>query len=628
MTLFRRFRAFGAAEVTRAPFRRRGPIGVRPVQRRVDVATALFALWAIGIEAKLIHLQVFQRAKLEARARDQQQESARFRPSAARSSIATDTSSPRAPNADSIYCRAVGDQDPAEAVAKLCAALRDCTTADRQTLLSGSATRSIRLGAASGASRRRGQARHGPAAQVHLAASPRAGATTRTASSLLTCWAGSAREQRARAASSTPTTSRSRLDGQVVITNRRQRQVFSRLEEPSMPGAQLELTIDEHLQHVAERELRAAVRENRAIGGSAIVHESTDGRDPRACQRTDVRSERAPRNPAEIQAAGIAPSRMSTSQDPRSRSSPRCRGHRRTRRADRLDDRHEPRVHPDRLASSATPRTTACSRSPTSLPTRAMSAPSRSARESASSACSRYVSALRVRPEDLRRISSAARAPGSYLRRRLDRSHAGLGVDRLPVGVTPLQMLAAVGCDRQRRRSSSRVWSARSIGTASGSRCSRRWCEQVVSPKPRRPSRRSWKASSSTAPARPRRSRASPSRARPGRRRRWSMAATRRHYNASFVGFVPSRDPKLAIIVVIDSPRAKGYYGGVVSAPVFRGSPRRPPASGSRTDDQREPPLLVAAAGRSARTVAGADETPAVSFVASVPPEPFPTCVA
>jgi cell division protein FtsI (penicillin-binding protein 3) len=41
-------------------------------------------------------------------------------------------------------------------------------------------------------------------------------------------------------------------------------------------------------------------------------------------------------------------------------------------------------------------------------------------------------------------------------------------------------------------------------------------------------------------------------------------------YNASFVGFVPSRKPALTIVVVIDSPHAKGYYGATVSAPVFK----------------------------------------------------------
>jgi cell division protein FtsI (penicillin-binding protein 3) len=41
-------------------------------------------------------------------------------------------------------------------------------------------------------------------------------------------------------------------------------------------------------------------------------------------------------------------------------------------------------------------------------------------------------------------------------------------------------------------------------------------------------------------------------------------------YNASFIGFIPSRNPVFTIIVVIDSPHAIGYYGGVVAAPVFK----------------------------------------------------------
>ena len=38
----------------------------------------------------------------------------------------------------------------------------------------------------------------------------------------------------------------------------------------------------------------------------------------------------------------------------------------------------------------------------------------------------------------------------------------------------------------------------------------------------------------------------------------------------SFVGFLPSRDPVLAIIVVIDAPHTGSNSGGMVSAPVFR----------------------------------------------------------
>src|SRR5439155_2618212 len=41
-------------------------------------------------------------------------------------------------------------------------------------------------------------------------------------------------------------------------------------------------------------------------------------------------------------------------------------------------------------------------------------------------------------------------------------------------------------------------------------------------------------------------------------------------YNASFVGFVPSRNPAVAIIVVTDAPHVYPNTGGWVSAPVFK----------------------------------------------------------
>jgi membrane peptidoglycan carboxypeptidase len=41
-------------------------------------------------------------------------------------------------------------------------------------------------------------------------------------------------------------------------------------------------------------------------------------------------------------------------------------------------------------------------------------------------------------------------------------------------------------------------------------------------------------------------------------------------FNASFVGFLPSRDPLATIIVVIDSPRAHGYYGGPIAGAIFQ----------------------------------------------------------
>jgi cell division protein FtsI (penicillin-binding protein 3) len=41
-------------------------------------------------------------------------------------------------------------------------------------------------------------------------------------------------------------------------------------------------------------------------------------------------------------------------------------------------------------------------------------------------------------------------------------------------------------------------------------------------------------------------------------------------HNASFVGFLPSRNPRVTIIAVIDAPHGKGYTGGAVAAPLFK----------------------------------------------------------
>jgi cell division protein FtsI/penicillin-binding protein 2 len=42
------------------------------------------------------------------------------------------------------------------------------------------------------------------------------------------------------------------------------------------------------------------------------------------------------------------------------------------------------------------------------------------------------------------------------------------------------------------------------------------------------------------------------------------------HNNVSFAGFIPSRHPRAVIIAVVDSPRRGGRTGGAVAAPVFR----------------------------------------------------------
>jgi membrane peptidoglycan carboxypeptidase len=46
-------------------------------------------------------------------------------------------------------------------------------------------------------------------------------------------------------------------------------------------------------------------------------------------------------------------------------------------------------------------------------------------------------------------------------------------------------------------------------------------------------------------------------------------------YTASFVGYLPSDDPRILCLVMIDNPRGGDYTGGATSAPVFRAIAQR-----------------------------------------------------
>jgi cell division protein FtsI/penicillin-binding protein 2 len=47
------------------------------------------------------------------------------------------------------------------------------------------------------------------------------------------------------------------------------------------------------------------------------------------------------------------------------------------------------------------------------------------------------------------------------------------------------------------------------------------------------------------------------------------------NYTSSFIGFFPVENPQIVCLVMMDNPRARGYYGGTTSAPVFRNIARR-----------------------------------------------------
>jgi cell division protein FtsI/penicillin-binding protein 2 len=59
---------------------------------------------------------------------------------------------------------------------------------------------------------------------------------------------------------------------------------------------------------------------------------------------------------------------------------------------------------------------------------------------------------------------------------------------------------------------------------------------------------------------------------------------SKKSYTASFLGYFPAEDPQIVIAVIIDAPKSGSYYGGSVSAPVFKKIAERIISLGSLVD--------------------------------------------
>jgi cell division protein FtsI (penicillin-binding protein 3) len=65
--------------------------------------------------------------------------------------------------------------------------------------------------------------------------------------------------------------------GQILIHTDARRRAFSRIDRPPTAGATVELTIDKHLQHIVERELRAGIRTYDADAGAVVMLDPQTG---------------------------------------------------------------------------------------------------------------------------------------------------------------------------------------------------------------------------------------------------------------------------------------------------------------------------------------------------------------
>jgi cell division protein FtsI (penicillin-binding protein 3) len=241
------------------------------LKRRLAVIAGFLALWVAGIEARLVFLQVFSRADFELRAERQQK---RTQDAPAKRGDILDRRGhvlATSVDADTIYAVPSELSNPSEAVDKLCAAFGDCQKKERQSLLERLDTRRqfayVRRQIAPDVAQR--------VADLNLEGlgflkESKRFYPNRELGAHLLGWVGLDNVGLGGLESTYDADIRGKK-GTILIQTDARRRAFDRVERPPTAGSTVELTIDEYLQHIAERELHAGVLENRAVGGTAVI---------------------------------------------------------------------------------------------------------------------------------------------------------------------------------------------------------------------------------------------------------------------------------------------------------------------------------------------------------------------
>jgi cell division protein FtsI (penicillin-binding protein 3) len=539
------------------------------LKQRLTVAFCMLLAWSAAIEARLIYLQVFRHADLAARA-DRQQ--SRTIPSPAKRGEILDRNGrilARSVDADTIYAVPTELGDPDQAAITLCRALRDCEADDRRAIADR-----IRKGRHFAYVRRQvspDQARRVAELQMEGIGFVRENQRrypNRELASHLLGYVGVDNVGLGGIEGTYDSLIRGKA-GTILVQTDARRHAFSRVERPPTTGASLELTIDQYLQYVAERELRAGVESSGASAGSAVVMDPYTG---------------------EILALANAPSfNPNTYRDARAE----------TRRNRAVQDYYEPGSTFKIVTASAGFEERAVSPE-TMIDASAGSIRfgSRVINDDHNYGVLSFADAI-VMSSNVGAIKVALKLGpdtiGDYVKRfgfgrptspdfrgespgmvwdpsSLNDSALASVAMGYQVGVTPLQMAAAVSAVanggelvqpravraviREGRRLPvphkrlGRVASERTMATMT--EIMERVVEDGTGKRAKVPG---YTVAGKT-----------------GTAKKLVNGSYRGHsdYNVSFVGFVPSRQPVFAIVVVVDSPHRVSPYGGVVAGPIFQ----------------------------------------------------------
>src|SRR5262245_12777657 len=229
--------------------------GWRPlVKARVVVVLGVLCVWAICVEARLVHLQVVQHDWLAARARSQQLDI--LEPAAVRGDIVDREGRLLAYSVDSndIVADPKHVKDDAATIRALCAALGDCTEAELKSWSQAFAGngRWVRLR----------RARTVSPAQAQAVAAKKLPGITLVDESIryyprvdlaahVVGYVGSENDGLGGIESRLNDTIQGQKGRVLVQTDAKKNQMFARVERQATAGATVELTIDLYLQHIA-----------------------------------------------------------------------------------------------------------------------------------------------------------------------------------------------------------------------------------------------------------------------------------------------------------------------------------------------------------------------------------------
>jgi cell division protein FtsI/penicillin-binding protein 2 len=247
------------------------------IRARLFVGAGIFVLWAVGIQARLLYLQVHKHQELEARAANQ---SARTMDISAKRGDILDRHGrvlAYSVESDSVYGVPSEIKNAQEAAWLICGALGDCASKEQDALAGR-----LQQKRAFVYVRRRvtpQQARRVSELQlegIDFIKEDRRFYPKKQLAAQLLGFVGIENKGLA-GIESAYDTQISGSTGKLLYQTDARGRAFSRLERPPTAGASVELSIDEYLQHVAERELREGVARNRAAGGTVIIMDPRTG---------------------------------------------------------------------------------------------------------------------------------------------------------------------------------------------------------------------------------------------------------------------------------------------------------------------------------------------------------------